>query len=89
MLWLVPGHCDPTVNPHDFAIGVRVGWRKAWWSGSSGGCARRPELSHPLDGLLDGSWKPSEAVLARRTAAGSTNSTSSTTGPDNDARGVW
>ena len=24
-LWLVPGHCDPTVNLHDFAIGLRGG----------------------------------------------------------------
>jgi D-serine deaminase-like pyridoxal phosphate-dependent protein len=24
-VWLVPGHCDPTVNLHDFAIGVRGG----------------------------------------------------------------
>ena len=23
MLWLVPGHCDPTVNLHNFLIGVR------------------------------------------------------------------
>jgi D-serine deaminase-like pyridoxal phosphate-dependent protein len=22
-LWLVPGHCDPTVNLHDYMIGVR------------------------------------------------------------------
>lgn len=25
MLWLVPGHCDPTVNLHDTLIGVRGG----------------------------------------------------------------
>ena len=25
MLWLVPGHCDPTVNLHDVLIGVRGG----------------------------------------------------------------
>ncbi|HSV53804.1 MAG TPA: DSD1 family PLP-dependent enzyme [Burkholderiaceae bacterium] len=24
-LWLIPGHCDPTVNLHDFIIGVRGG----------------------------------------------------------------
>ncbi|MGH8820849.1 MAG: DSD1 family PLP-dependent enzyme [Rhodoferax sp.] len=24
-LWLIPGHCDPTVNLHDFLIGVRGG----------------------------------------------------------------
>jgi D-serine deaminase-like pyridoxal phosphate-dependent protein len=27
MLWLVPGHCDPTVNLHDFMIGVAGGLR--------------------------------------------------------------
>lgn len=25
LIWLVPGHCDPTVNLHDFYIGVRGG----------------------------------------------------------------
>lgn len=25
MLWLIPGHCDPTVNLHDFMVGVRGG----------------------------------------------------------------
>jgi 3-hydroxy-D-aspartate aldolase len=24
-LWLIPGHCDPTVNLHDFMIGVPAG----------------------------------------------------------------
>ena len=24
-LWLVPGHCDPTVNLHNYLIGVRGG----------------------------------------------------------------
>jgi D-serine deaminase-like pyridoxal phosphate-dependent protein len=28
MLWLIPGHCDPTVNLHDFMVGVRGGLRK-------------------------------------------------------------
>ena len=28
LLWLVPGHCDPTVNLHDALIGVRGGLRK-------------------------------------------------------------
>jgi D-serine deaminase-like pyridoxal phosphate-dependent protein len=27
MLWLVPGHCDPTVNLHDFMVGVTGGLR--------------------------------------------------------------
>ena len=26
-LWLIPGHCDPTVNLHDWMIGVRGGLR--------------------------------------------------------------
>ncbi|MBS0495848.1 MAG: DSD1 family PLP-dependent enzyme, partial [Proteobacteria bacterium] len=25
VLWLIPGHCDPTVNLHDQLIGVRGG----------------------------------------------------------------
>ncbi len=28
MLWLIPGHCDPTVNLHDHMIGVSGGLRK-------------------------------------------------------------
>jgi D-serine deaminase-like pyridoxal phosphate-dependent protein len=28
MLWLIPGHCDPTVNLHDHLIGVKGGLRK-------------------------------------------------------------
>jgi hypothetical protein len=24
-VWLIPGHCDPTVNLHDFMVGVRGG----------------------------------------------------------------
>ncbi|HSV55253.1 MAG TPA: DSD1 family PLP-dependent enzyme [Burkholderiaceae bacterium] len=28
MLWLIPGHCDPTVNLHDHMIGVTGGLRK-------------------------------------------------------------
>jgi D-serine deaminase-like pyridoxal phosphate-dependent protein len=28
MLWLIPGHCDPTVNLHDDMIGVTGGLRK-------------------------------------------------------------
>jgi len=26
-LWLIPGHCDPTVNLHNFMIGVSGGLR--------------------------------------------------------------
>jgi D-serine deaminase-like pyridoxal phosphate-dependent protein len=25
VLWLIPGHCDPTVNLHDVLVGVRGG----------------------------------------------------------------
>src|SRR5215208_7066626 len=28
MLWLIPGHCDPTVNLYDFIIGVAGGLRR-------------------------------------------------------------
>jgi D-serine deaminase-like pyridoxal phosphate-dependent protein len=28
VLWLVPGHCDPTVNLHDHMVGVRGGLRQ-------------------------------------------------------------
>jgi len=28
MLWLIPGHCDPTVNLYDFMVGVSGGLRK-------------------------------------------------------------
>ena len=27
-VWLIPGHCDPTVNLHDFMVGVRGGLEK-------------------------------------------------------------
>ena len=27
-VWLIPGHCDPTVNLHDFMIGLRGGLEK-------------------------------------------------------------
>ena len=27
-VWLIPGHCDPTVNLHDFYVGVRGGLQK-------------------------------------------------------------
>ena len=28
MLWLIPGHCDPTVNLHDVMIGIKGGLRQ-------------------------------------------------------------
>jgi D-serine deaminase-like pyridoxal phosphate-dependent protein len=30
-LWLVPGHCDPTVNLYDWYVGVRAGRVEALW----------------------------------------------------------
>ena len=30
-VWLIPGHCDPTVNLHDWYIGVRHGRVEALW----------------------------------------------------------
>jgi 3-hydroxy-D-aspartate aldolase len=27
-VWLIPGHCDPTVNLHDVLIGVEGGLRQ-------------------------------------------------------------
>ena len=30
-LWLVPGHCDPTCNVHDWYVGVRNGKVEALW----------------------------------------------------------
>ena len=31
MLWLIPGHCDPTVNLHDAMVGVSGGFAMASW----------------------------------------------------------
>lgn len=33
-LWLIPGHCDPTVNLHDWMVGVRGGLRAVLWKSS-------------------------------------------------------
>jgi len=30
-LWLIPGHCDPTVNLHDWYVGIREGVVEAVW----------------------------------------------------------
>jgi D-serine deaminase-like pyridoxal phosphate-dependent protein len=30
-IWLVPGHCDPTVNLYDFIVAVRAGSVDAVW----------------------------------------------------------
>ncbi|MDB5818321.1 MAG: low-specificity D-threonine aldolase [Rhizobacter sp.] len=43
-LWLVPGHCDPTVNLHDHYVGVRGGLQsgtvEAIWPVDGRGCIR-------------------------------------------------
>lgn len=31
LVWLIPGHCDPTVNLHDWMIGVRDGKVETMW----------------------------------------------------------
>ena len=31
-LWLVPGHCDPTVNLHDWIVGVRGETVESVWA---------------------------------------------------------
>jgi D-serine deaminase-like pyridoxal phosphate-dependent protein len=36
-LWLVPGHCDPTVNLYDELIGVRQGRVESIWPISARG----------------------------------------------------
>ena len=30
-VWLIPGHCDPTVNLHDWYVGIRNGRVEALW----------------------------------------------------------
>jgi D-serine deaminase-like pyridoxal phosphate-dependent protein len=41
-VWLIPGHCDPTVNLHDFYIGVRGGLANGFvesiWAVDARGC---------------------------------------------------
>jgi D-serine deaminase-like pyridoxal phosphate-dependent protein len=38
-VWLIPGHCDPTVNLHDWYIGVRRGRVEALWPISARGAS--------------------------------------------------
>ena len=51
MVWLVPGHCDPTVNLHDRYVGVRGGLRRRQGRGASdqGRRQRRTDLSAARD----------------------------------------
>jgi 3-hydroxy-D-aspartate aldolase len=36
---LIPGHCDPTVNLHDWYIGIRNGMVEAIWPVEARGAA--------------------------------------------------
>ncbi len=38
-VWLIPGHCDPTVNLHDWYVGVRRGRVEALWPISARGAS--------------------------------------------------
>jgi D-serine deaminase-like pyridoxal phosphate-dependent protein len=38
-LWLIPGHCDPTVNLHDWYVGVRNGRVETLWPISARGAS--------------------------------------------------
>jgi 3-hydroxy-D-aspartate aldolase len=39
-LRLIPGHCDPTVNLHDWYVGVRAGYVEALWPITARGASR-------------------------------------------------
>ncbi len=39
-LWLIPGHCDPTINLHDWYVGVRKGRVEALWPITARGASR-------------------------------------------------
>ena len=39
-LWLIPGHCDPTINLHDVYVGVRNGRVEALWPITARGASR-------------------------------------------------
>ena len=38
-VWLIPGHCDPTVNLHDWYVGIRNGRVEALWPISARGAS--------------------------------------------------
>ena len=38
-VWLIPGHCDPTVNLHDWYVGVRNGRVEVLWPVSARGAS--------------------------------------------------
>lgn len=39
-LWLIPGHCDPTINLHDWYVGVRNGRVESLWPIGARGASR-------------------------------------------------
>ena len=39
-LRLIPGHCDPTINLHDWYVGVRAGYVEALWPITARGASR-------------------------------------------------
>jgi 3-hydroxy-D-aspartate aldolase len=38
-IWLIPGHCDPTINLHDWYVGVRNGRVETLWPISARGAS--------------------------------------------------
>ena len=38
-VWLIPGHCDPTVNLHDWYVGIRNGRVELLWPISARGAS--------------------------------------------------
>ena len=38
-IWLIPGHCDPTINLHDWYVGVRNGRVEVLWPISARGAS--------------------------------------------------
>ena len=68
-VWLVPGHCDPTVNLHDHYVGVRGGLERgvveAVWPIEARGCAvdaRRMRASG-LTGATIGAMKAPQIIV--------------------------
>ena len=39
-LLMIPGHCDPTVNLHDWYVGIRGGYVEALWPITARGASR-------------------------------------------------
>ena len=52
--WLIPGHCDPTVNLHDWYVGVRGGRVEALWPITARGRAAAEASAHRPNGNRGG-----------------------------------